>query len=55
MPNAFNQLIDWQACSAEEQQALLNRPALNDDNQISQAVSAILQQVKQDGDAALQA
>lgn len=43
----------WQNCTQEEQQALLTRPAVNQSQSISEAVSSILQQVKQDGDVAL--
>ncbi|QPR27605.1 histidinol dehydrogenase [Edwardsiella hoshinae] len=50
----FATLIEWQACSPEQQQALLQRPAIEAAAQISADVSAILEEVRQDGDAALQ-
>lgn len=43
----------WQQCSDKKQQALLMRPAIAASDTISQAVTAILEQVKQDGDKAL--
>ncbi|MCX8642920.1 MULTISPECIES: histidinol dehydrogenase [unclassified Gilliamella] len=43
----------WQQCSDKQQQALLMRPAIAASDTISQAVTAILEQVKQDGDKAL--
>lgn len=43
----------WQQCSDKQQQALLMRPAIAASDTISQAVTTILEQVKQDGDKAL--
>ncbi len=43
----------WQQCSAEQQQALLQRPALSASDSISRTVSEILTQVKNGGDSAL--
>ncbi|PWK96791.1 histidinol dehydrogenase [Pantoea allii] len=45
--------VNWQACSREEQQALLARPALSSSDSISQIVRDVLVRVKDDGDAAL--
>jgi len=45
--------IDWQQCSAEQQQALLMRPAISASETISQIVRDVLVQVKESGDAAL--
>ena len=45
--------IDWQQCSAEQQQALLMRPAISASESISQIVRDVLVQVKMSGDAAL--
>ncbi len=45
--------IDWQQCSAEQQQALLMRPAISASESISQIVRDVLVQVKESGDAAL--
>ncbi|HBV40876.1 MAG TPA: histidinol dehydrogenase [Erwinia sp.] len=45
--------IDWQACSAEEQQALLTRPAISASENITTSVRAILEKVKAEGDEAL--
>lgn len=50
---AFDQIIDWAQCSAEEQQALLTRPAVSASARITETVQAILARVKQEGDAAL--
>ncbi|GAA0489373.1 MULTISPECIES: histidinol dehydrogenase [Tatumella] len=49
----FDTLIHWQQCSAEQQQALLKRPALAASATISQTVQDVLDQVKQQGDTAL--
>lgn len=46
-------LAYWQKCSTAEQAALLMRPAIAASDSISQSVSAILNQVKQGGDRAL--
>lgn len=43
----------WQQCSDKQQQALLMRPAIAASDTISQAVTTILEQVKQGGDKAL--
>ncbi|MFQ1679411.1 histidinol dehydrogenase [Pantoea dispersa] len=53
--SAIMQPIDWQACSAEQQQALLLRPAISASASISATVQDVLVQVKQQGDAALRA
>ncbi|QZY96224.1 histidinol dehydrogenase [Pantoea dispersa] len=53
--SAILQPIDWQACSAEQQQALLQRPAISASASISATVQDVLVQVKQQGDAALRA
>ncbi|WP_370465588.1 histidinol dehydrogenase [Nissabacter sp. SGAir0207] len=53
MMRAFDQIIDWAQCSAEEQQALLTRPAVSASARITETVQAILARVKQEGDAAL--
>lgn len=53
--SAIMQPIDWQACSAEQQQALLQRPAISASASISATVQDVLVQVKQQGDAALRA
>lgn len=53
--NAIMQPIDWQACSADQQQALLQRPAISASASISATVQDVLVQVKQQGDAALRA
>ncbi|WP_455844838.1 histidinol dehydrogenase [Pantoea agglomerans] len=45
--------IDWQQCSAEQQQALLMRPAISASESISQIVRDVLVNVKESGDAAL--
>lgn len=47
--------ISWQACSPEQQQALLQRPAISASASISETVQNVLVSVKQDGDAALRA
>lgn len=53
MSNRFNTLIDWQACTEEEQRQLLTRPAISASDRISAIVSEILAKVRDDGDAAL--
>ncbi|WP_336698258.1 histidinol dehydrogenase [Pantoea dispersa] len=53
--SAIMQPINWQACSAEQQQALLQRPAISASASISATVQDVLVQVKQQGDAALRA
>ncbi|WP_370560841.1 histidinol dehydrogenase [Edwardsiella tarda] len=49
----FATLIEWNACSPEQQQALLQRPAIDNAAEIGASVTAILEEVCQDGDAAL--
>ncbi|WP_370547321.1 histidinol dehydrogenase [Edwardsiella tarda] len=49
----FATLIEWNACSSEQQQALLQRPAIDNAAEIGASVTAILEEVRQDGDAAL--
>ncbi|OCG31320.1 histidinol dehydrogenase [Gilliamella sp. Choc4-2] len=43
----------WQQCTNEQQKALLTRPAITASDSISQSVTDILGQVKQNGDEAL--
>ena len=50
---SFNTIIDWNGCSAEQQQQLLTRPAISASESISKTVSEILNNVKDNGDAAL--
>ncbi|MGE9549691.1 histidinol dehydrogenase [Erwinia amylovora] len=45
--------IDWQACSAEQQETLLTRPAISASENITTTVRGILDKVKAEGDAAL--
>ncbi|OFC58399.1 histidinol dehydrogenase [Candidatus Erwinia dacicola] len=45
--------ISWQQCSAEEQQALLMRPAISASESITATVRGILDKVKAEGDDAL--
>ncbi|WP_336778165.1 histidinol dehydrogenase [Pantoea sp. USHLN256] len=45
--------IDWQQCNAEQQQALLMRPAISASESISQIVRDVLVKVKEEGDTAL--
>ncbi|AJJ10893.1 histidinol dehydrogenase [Yersinia rohdei] len=52
-PTNFNTLIDWQQCSADQQKALLSRPAINASDRITAAVTEILDRVKAEGDSAL--
>lgn len=51
--NNFNNITFWSECDAQQQQALLQRPAVNASDRISASVAEILQQVKSGGDAAL--
>ncbi|WP_130830720.1 histidinol dehydrogenase [[Erwinia] mediterraneensis] len=51
--STFNTVIEWQQCSAEQQQALLTRPAISASDSISQTVREVLEKVKSAGDAAL--
>ncbi|WNN42954.1 histidinol dehydrogenase [Winslowiella toletana] len=51
--SAFNTVIDWQACNAEQQQSLLTRPAISASENIAQTVRGILDKVKNEGDEAL--
>ncbi|QYM91201.1 histidinol dehydrogenase [Dickeya zeae] len=53
MSNRFDTLIDWQACTQEEQRRLLTRPAISASDRISTIVSEILAAVRNDGDTAL--
>jgi histidinol dehydrogenase len=50
---AFSTPIDWQQCNAEQQQALLLRPAIAASENVTQTVREVLEQVKARGDAAL--
>ncbi|ALB63263.1 Histidinol dehydrogenase [Cronobacter condimenti 1330] len=50
---AFNTIIDWNRCSAEEQRELLMRPAVSASESITRTVAEILDNVKAKGDAAL--
>jgi len=43
----------WSSLNAEQRQQLLSRPAMADSAALSQGVSAIIQQVREQGDAAL--
>lgn len=52
---AFATPIDWQQCNAEQQQALLMRPAIAASGSITQTVREVLEQVKINGDEALRA
>ncbi|WP_380179668.1 histidinol dehydrogenase, partial [Kalamiella sp. sgz302252] len=45
--------IEWQTCNAEEQRALLTRPAISASENISASVREILEKVKAEGDEAL--
>ncbi|MDN6073010.1 MAG: histidinol dehydrogenase, partial [Enterobacterales bacterium] len=49
----FNNITFWNECDAQQQQALLQRPAVAASDSISASVAKILQQVKSGGDAAL--
>ncbi|AJC66135.1 histidinol dehydrogenase [Dickeya zeae] len=53
MNNRFDTLIDWQACTQEEQRRLLTRPAISASDRISTIVGEILAAVRKDGDTAL--
>ncbi|MVY94965.1 histidinol dehydrogenase, partial [Enterobacteriaceae bacterium 8376wD7] len=50
---SFNTIIDWNGCSADQQQQLLTRPAISASDSISKTVAEILDNVKANGDAAL--
>lgn len=50
---SFMTPVEWQQCSEEEQQALLQRPAIAASDAISATVRDVLEQVKSNGDAAL--
>lgn len=50
---SFNTIIDWDRCSAAQQQQLLIRPAITASDNISRTVADILSQIKHRGDAAL--
>jgi histidinol dehydrogenase len=52
---AFSTPIEWQQCDAEQQQALLQRPAIAASASITQTVQEVLEQVKANGDEALRA
>ncbi|MDX7989300.1 histidinol dehydrogenase [Xenorhabdus sp. 12] len=54
MNTSFNTIINWQECSAEQQKALLARPAVTAAEDISSTVEQILETVKARGDQALQ-
>lgn len=49
----FNTIIDWNRCDAEQQRALLMRPAISASASITKTVADILDNVKARGDAAL--
>ncbi|OZI15159.1 histidinol dehydrogenase [Sodalis-like symbiont of Philaenus spumarius] len=49
----FSQPVRWRDCDAAEQARLLTRPAMDAQADISTTVSAIVQQVRQEGDTAL--
>lgn len=53
MSNRFDTLIDWQACTQEEQRRLLTRPAISASDRVSTIVGEILAAVRKDGDTAL--
>ncbi|EMT6383099.1 histidinol dehydrogenase [Providencia rettgeri] len=55
MKMGFNQTVRWSACNQEQQSALLMRPAIAASGSISTAVSQIIEQVRNEGDTALQA
>lgn len=50
---SFNTIIDWNGCSADQQQQFLTRPAISASDSISKTVAEILDNVKANGDAAL--
>ncbi|MEB6378331.1 histidinol dehydrogenase [Leclercia adecarboxylata] len=49
----FNTVIDWNTCNAEQQRALLMRPAISASESITRTVAEILDNVKTRGDDAL--
>ncbi|RWR01211.1 histidinol dehydrogenase [[Pantoea] beijingensis] len=51
--STFNTIIDWEACTAGQQQTLLTRPAISASGNITQTVRDILEKVKSEGDDAL--
>lgn len=51
----FSQPVRWRDCDAAEQARLLTRPAVDAQANVSTTVSAILHQVRQEGDDALRA
>nr|WP_154324781.1 histidinol dehydrogenase [Pantoea sp. 201603H] len=51
--STFNTIIDWEACTAGQQQTLLTRPAISESGNITQTVRDILEKVKSEGDDAL--
>lgn len=55
MEMGFNQPIRWADCNEKQQNALLMRPAIAASGSISTAVSDIIDQVRREGDIALQA
>ncbi|MGJ3354456.1 histidinol dehydrogenase [Providencia sp. Je.9.19] len=54
MELGFNQPIRWSTCSEKQQSTLLMRPAIAASSNISAAVSQIIDQVRKEGDIALQ-
>ena len=55
MEMGFNQPIRWADCNEQQQSTLLMRPAIAASGSISTAVSDIIDQVRREGDSALQA
>ncbi len=49
----FTTIVDWNACSAQQQRELLMRPAISAAESITRTVAEILDNVKARGDAAL--
>ncbi|EMA4770398.1 histidinol dehydrogenase [Cronobacter sakazakii] len=49
----FTTIVDWNACSAQQQRELLMRPAISASESITRTVADILDTVKARGDAAL--
>ncbi|MDK1259841.1 histidinol dehydrogenase [Cronobacter sakazakii] len=49
----FTTIVDWNACSAQQQRELLMRPAISASERITRTVAEILDTVKARGDAAL--
>ncbi|ELY2921735.1 histidinol dehydrogenase [Cronobacter sakazakii] len=49
----FTTIVDWNACSAQQQRELLMRPAISASESITRTVAEILDNVKARGDAAL--